>query len=184
MRLCTSLDKTLARLETITERLLLLTRNERQIVREDVYLWPLLEDVLLDMEDLAASKGVTMHLAGDTELAILGDSALLAIIFRNLIENAIYYNRQGGLVQIHLDQDRQDNTAVISIADTGIGIPPEEQPFVFSRFYRGRQARTYHPNGTGLGLPLVVHLVQLHGGTLHLTSTPDQGSIFTIRLPL
>ena len=177
-----TLEKTLGRLERLTESLLILAWNEQQAVREEVFLWPMLEDVLLDMEPLAKAQAIHLHLKGDPEVVIRGDNALLVVVFRNLIENAIRYNRAGGTVTIHLA--REPCWATITVEDTGIGIPEEEIAHIFDRFYRGQSARSLHQHGTGLGLALVAHIVHLHGGEIHVESTPSVGSTFTVRLPL
>ena len=178
----TTLEHALGRLERLTEGLLLLTRPEQQVAHDEVFLWPLLEDVLLDMEPLAKAHAIHVHLSGDPEVMIRGDNALLVVAFRNLIENAIRYNRSGGTVTVHLA--REPGWATITITDTGIGMSEEEITHIFERFYRGQAARALYRNGSGLGLALAAHIVQLHGGEIRGESTPGVGSTFTVRLPL
>ncbi len=176
------LEKTLSRLERLTENLLLLARAEQQVTFEEVFLWPLVEDVLSDMKPLAQLKDVRLQLDGNTDILVRGDSSLLSSAFRNLIDNAILYNRPGGSVKIHIASESK--WAITTIADTGIGIPQEDIASIFDRFYRGREARSLHRNGTGLGLALVDHIVHLHGGEIQVESTLDISSTFTVRLPL
>ncbi|MDQ7030782.1 MAG: HAMP domain-containing sensor histidine kinase [Ardenticatenia bacterium] len=89
LEMTATLEQVLGRLERLTEGLLLLTRHEQQVAHAEVFLWPLLEDVLLDMEPLAKARAIHVHLSGDPEVVIQGDYALLIVVFRNLIENAI-----------------------------------------------------------------------------------------------
>jgi len=177
-----TLESTLSRLERIIESLLILARNERHLVWEEVFLWPLLEDVLEDVVPLAKARAVRVHLNGDPEVAVRGDTGLLVVAFRNLVENAIRYNRDGGAVTVHLA--REPGWATITVADTGIGISEEDMAHMFDRFYRGQAARSLHHHGTGLGLALVAHIVRLHGGEIRVQSTPGVGSTFNVRLPL
>jgi len=178
----TTLEHALGRLERLTEGLLLLTHHEQQVAHDEVFLWPMLEDVLLDMEPLAKAQAIHVHLSGDPEVMTRGDNALLVVVFRNLIENAIRYNRSGGTVTVHLA--REPGWATITITDTGIGMSEEEITHIFERFYRGQAARALYRNGSGLGLALAAHVVQLHGGEIRGESTPGVGSTFTVRLPL
>jgi PAS domain S-box-containing protein len=102
-------------------------------------------------------------------------------VFRNLMSNAIKYTRPGGEIVVRLA--RSSHEAHLSISDTGIGIPPEDQLYVFDRFYRADQAALM-AHGTGLGLSICKELIELHGGRMELQSEPDKGSTFTIHLPL
>jgi signal transduction histidine kinase len=111
-----------------------------------------------------------------------GDSSLLAHVFSNLIENGIYYNHPGGEVIVTLEQ--KDVWAIVTVADTGIGIKTEQQPHIFERFYRADCSRAQHKGGAGLGLSIVSAIVQQHGGKVQVESTPGQGSTFTVLLPL
>ena len=106
---------------------------------------------------------------------------LLSRVFSNLVENAIRYNRAGGSVQVSTQYN--DTWATVTVADTGIGIPSEEQMHIFDRFYRVDRSRARHKGGAGLGLSIVSHIVQQHGGQLTVESVPDCGSTFTVMLP-
>ena len=99
----------------------------------------------------------------------------------NLIENAIKYNTAGGAIRINarIEQD----AARIIVADTGIGIPIEDQPRIFERFYRVDKARSRELGGTGLGLSIVKHVVEAHGGQISVESRPNEGATFTVILP-
>jgi two-component system phosphate regulon sensor histidine kinase PhoR len=115
-------------------------------------------------------------------IEIVADRSRLSTALSNLIDNAIYYNKRGG--QIRVVADLQGNTLKLSVADTGYGIPSEELPRIFERFYRVDKSRTRDSGGTGLGLSIVKHAVESQGGTISVTSRPGSGSTFTIRLPV
>ena len=100
----------------------------------------------------------------------------------NLCENAVKYNVPGGSVTVTTQSTGQN--AVITVADTGIGIAPEHQSRVFERFYRVDKSHSKASGGTGLGLSIVKHSVQYHNGTVALQSTPGKGTVFTVTLPL
>ena len=100
----------------------------------------------------------------------------------NLMENAVKYNRPGGRVTVTLA--REGEQAVLTVADTGIGIPPESQGRVFERFYRVDKGRSRAAGGTGLGLAIVKHIVALYNGQIHLASVVGSGTTITVRLPL
>ena len=177
-----TLERALTRLEQLVADLLLLAQEEREVVKEEVALGPLLEDVLLDLKPVAEEHQVTLHLNGETEMSVHGDVRLLACAFSNLIENGIRYNHLGGEVVVTIRRD--DAGAVVTVTDTGIGIPPEEHAHIFDRFYRVDRSRSRHKGDAGLGLSIVAHVVHLHGGTVQVESTPGAGSTFTVRLPL
>ena len=98
------------------------------------------------------------------------------------MENGIKYNEPGGRVDVTISP--AGGQAVITVADTGIGIPEEAQARVFERFYRVDKGRARKNGGTGLGLAIVKHIVRLYGGSLKLESEVGKGSVFTITLPL
>ena len=106
------------------------------------------------------------------------DPVRAAQIVANLLSNALKYTPEGGQVRIQASGDGP--WAVLAVADNGPGIPADELPHVFDRFYRGRTTR---PVGTGIGLTVVAELAAAHGGAAQVTSQPGQGSAFTVRLP-
>lgn len=111
---------------------------------------------------------------------IPGDRELLVIAFRNLIENAFKYTASDDQVEVRGTENGQ--MAVIEVADTGFGIAAEEQDLIFENLYRSQDARAIP--GSGLGLPLVQQIVQLHGGQIRVRSRPQAGTVFTVQLPL
>ncbi|MFE5671272.1 sensor histidine kinase [Agromyces sp. NPDC056523] len=150
-------------------------------------------DVLLDVDRVvaaavdqnrvvAAAKGVDVRVRAKSHAEVYGDEALLVVAVHNLVANAIAYSSEGGRVGVGV---RVDGDAVeISVADQGIGIATEELDRVFERFYRVDQARSRNTGGSGLGLSIVKHTVQNHGGDVRVWSRPGKGSTFTVRLPL
>ncbi|MCJ7680415.1 MAG: HAMP domain-containing histidine kinase, partial [Candidatus Aminicenantes bacterium] len=99
----------------------------------------------------------------------------------NLLSNAMKYS--GDSRDIELTLEKKEDQAVIHVADKGIGIDPHEQKKIFGKFYRVPSAENERTAGTGLGLSLVAHIVEAHGGRLHIESTKGQGSVFSIYLP-
>lgn len=118
----------------------------------------------------------------EPEVWIKGDPQQLALLVRNLVENAIQYTPAGGTVSV--DVKRAGAFATFRVADDGIGIPLESQGRVFERFYRVDRARSRDRGGTGLGLAIVKHVVELHGGSIDLHSELGEGSTFTTRFPM
>jgi two-component system phosphate regulon sensor histidine kinase PhoR len=119
--------------------------------------------------------------APDYPIIAKADEEGLRTILSNLIDNAIKYTPDGGTVSLRWFED--DAQVVIEVQDSGIGIPLDHQARVFERFYRVDKARSRELGGTGLGLSIVKHLSHAFGGSVQLSSEPDQGSVFTIRLP-
>jgi two-component system, OmpR family, sensor kinase len=114
-------------------------------------------------------------------LEITGDSERLAQVVTNLLTNAIQYNKPDGEVRVKLSNE--NNLAVLTIADTGRGISPEDLPRVFERFYRGDKSRTGAGNA-GLGLSICKAIIEAHGGTIEVSSEENIGTTFTMRLPV
>jgi len=103
------------------------------------------------------------------------------LVFTNLISNAIKFNREGGRVDVSLCNDSEDLT--VEVADTGIGIPAENLPFIFDEFYKIRNKETRNITGSGLGLSLAKRIVEAHSGSVQAVSEPGRGSTFTVVLP-
>jgi two-component system, OmpR family, sensor histidine kinase SenX3 len=131
---------------------------------------------------VAAAKGVDVAVRAKSRAEVYGDRALLVVALHNLISNAIAYSSEGGRVGVGVMVD--DDAVEISIADQGIGIAPDDLDRVFERFYRVDQARSRNTGGSGLGLSIVKHTVQNHGGDVRVWSRPGRGSTFTVRLPI
>ncbi|MFZ3207244.1 MAG: ATP-binding protein [Geobacteraceae bacterium] len=134
---------------------------------------------LLEMK--AGDKRITMELSGTRKAPpVLADSKRIEQVLINLIDNAIKYTPENGTITISAHEE--GDMLAIEVKDTGIGIPPNDLPRLFERFYRVDSARSREQGGTGLGLSIVKHIVQLHGGTVAVESTPGKGSIFSFTL--
>lgn len=177
-----TLKRALSRLQRLVDDLLLLATQELAFQKAAVAVEPILEEVLHDLKPLANERSVTLRLTGNEDLMVEGESSLLARVFHNLVENGIRYNRQGGEVTVNICDE--DKWTVVTVADTGSGIPPEEQSRIFDRFYRVDASRSRNGGGTGLGLSIAKHIVELHGGQLEVQSVVGIGSRFIVRLPL
>ena len=103
-------------------------------------------------------------------------------LFFNLLDNAIRYTPSGGIVSVSVE--REGDTAVVAISDSGIGIPEEHIPHIFERFYRVDKARSQAEGGAGLGLSICQHIAQSHGGRIKVESKLREGSTFSVFLPL
>ena len=114
--------------------------------------------------------------------SIMGDEPLLTRAIKNLLDNALVYTPEGGRVE--LSTQVRDDAMLIEVCDTGIGIAPEDQPFIYDLFYRVDGARSIETGGSGLGLYMTRKIVEMHGGSVEIDSAPDQGSKFRVRLPL
>lgn len=131
----------------------------------------------------AEKKSVRLGVrALEPEVRIVGDTEALNQIFDNLIDNAIKYTESGGRVDVTLS--RANGKVVFEVTDTGVGIPEEELPRIFERFYRVDKARSRELGGTGLGLSIVRHLVNALDGEVSVRSKLGSGSTFTVSLPL
>ncbi|RME77595.1 MAG: PAS domain-containing protein [Chloroflexi bacterium] len=164
---------TLSRLDTVHEA-------EWQTVN----LPELVGGVVEELRALAQARNLTLTWQASEELPVpvIPDQFERAV--RNLVDNAIKYTPAGGEIQVAVRQELADDQPRIRIEvrDTGIGIPPEHQQRIFDHFYRVDTSHT--TPGTGLGLSIVREIVNAHGGSLHVESTPGAGSVFTILLPL
>jgi len=152
---------------------------------EHIELRPLVEDVIALILPRAEEQSVTILNDVSPEIRVLADPTRLEQILNNLIDNGVKFNRPGGKVWISARRE-DEGWISISVRDTGVGIPPADQPRVFERFYRTEKSRSRDTGGSGLGLAIVKHLVQAHGGALRLESKPDAGSefIFTLKAPV
>ena len=112
---------------------------------------------------------------------ILGDERRITQVLDNLLSNAVKFSRDGGSVHVEVKGD--GSSASIAVADSGIGIPADEQGHVFSRFYRAKAASELAVPGTGLGLAITRALVDQHGGTIALESREGEGPRVTVTLP-
>lgn len=129
------------------------------------------------LADIAAAKDIEVALTGK-KVYIKSVRRLLTEIIFNLCDNAIKYNKNGGTVEVAISS--QENSASITVKDSGIGIPPEHQARIFERFYRVDKSRSKESGGTGLGLSIVKHAVQYLNGKIELQSSLGQGTVIQI----
>jgi two-component system, OmpR family, sensor histidine kinase SenX3 len=131
----------------------------------------------------ATARGITLDVAGESGISILGDEDLLVTALRNLLENAVAYSPDKTRVEV-TTRTADSWMAEVSVTDQGIGIPERDRERIFERFYRVDPARSRATGGTGLGLAIVKHVTQAHGGNVTVWSKEGGGSTFTLRLPL
>ncbi|MEX2549623.1 MAG: ATP-binding protein [Nitriliruptoraceae bacterium] len=150
--------------------------------RRPVDLVRLAQLAIADVVPRADDREVTVGLSSPDEAIVAGVPGDLEVIVKNLVENALQYNRPGGTIDVTIEP--RDGSQVVTVADTGIGIPQPEQSRIFERFYRVDTARSRETGGTGLGLSIVRHAVERHGGTISVASLLGEGTTFTVVLPV
>lgn len=181
-RFAAQLEREAARLSRIVSDLLDLSRLESgSALDESVALDAIVRDEGERFEEPAAEAGVGLSVRAGGIPRVRGSSRDLALLVRNLVDNAIRYTRPGGQVEVDLTAD--DGEVVLAIVDTGFGIPSRDLPRIFERFYRVDRARSRETGGTGLGLSIVKHVAENHGGRVVVTSELGQGTRFEVRLP-
>ena len=139
------------------------------------------ESTLRRLTPQAASRGIDLTLEKLADATVHADLMKIEQVIYNLTDNAIKYTPDGGSVSLEVSVS--DIGAYVRVRDTGIGIPPADQPHVFDRFFRVDKARSRSSGGTGLGLAIVKDIVTLHGGDITVESTEGQGTVFTLYLP-
>ncbi|HEY2384961.1 MAG TPA: ATP-binding protein [Terriglobia bacterium] len=178
-----TIERNARHLETLVSDLLTLARLEAEMPakREQFELKMLIDEQLATRtKTLQESK---IHPSVECEhVQVLADRSRLATALTNLIDNAIHYNKPGG--EIRISAEVQAEILRLAVSDTGNGIPSEELPRIFERFYRVDKARSRESGGTGLGLSIVKHAIESQGGSITVTSRLGAGSTFTIHLPV
>lgn len=171
------------RLSRITERLLSLSKLDSlpAPVAEPVSVNTVIERVLQNLELVAEEAGVALRYFPDDALFLLCTKDKLHQICYNLLENAIKYTPSGGFAQIAARM--QEKEILIEVTDNGLGIPPEDLPKIFNRFYRVDDARSREAGGTGLGLAIVRDTVRAYGGWVEARGNSPCGTVFTVGLP-
>lgn len=143
-----------------------------------------LADLVLEVLDAvgagAAARGLSVH-HRLTPGVVAGDPARLRQVVDNLIGNAVKYTRDGGTIEVRVETDGDE--VLLQVSDTGIGIPVEQMPFVFDRFYRASTATATEIPGTGLGLAICQAIVDAHGGTVTVRANQPSGTVFEVHLP-
>jgi signal transduction histidine kinase len=169
----------------IIEQLLVLARTDSgtdSIALDETDLNSLLRDVAEDFALLSRQKGLEIEVSLNGTSVVRGDTGLLRRLFMNLVDNAVRYTPEGG--KVSLESVARDHMAVVSIRDTGIGIPAGHLPNLFERFYRVDKARSRSEGGSGLGLAICKQIADLHGGQIQVESKEGEGSVFRVLIPL
>jgi two-component system, OmpR family, phosphate regulon sensor histidine kinase PhoR len=174
------------RLARLTDDLLKLARIEAGKLEVEFFPVQLLEQIERCAEITllkATRKQITLELNVPPGLpAVRGDASLLREVLQNLLDNAIQYTPEGGHIEVSATAGARE--AMITVADTGIGIPLADQERIFERFYRVDAARSREAGGTGLGLSIAKHIAEAHGGRLWVESEVSRGSRFSFSIPL
>jgi two-component system sensor histidine kinase SenX3 len=178
-----------ARLTDLVSQLIALSRLQSAdplLTAEDIRAGDLVNAVVHRFHILADQRGVTIVQTGDLDAVVRGDRDQLETALANLVHNAIAYSAEHARVTVSVRSVVREGVDAIELAvtDNGIGIAEADQERVFERFYRVDYARSRENGGTGLGLPIVRHIAQAHGGDVSLWSHVGRGSTFTIRIPV
>ena len=156
-----------------------LERKEEKI--QEVNLAEVASAAMVTVQPYAIQMDININIDVRSDVTIMADPDDMEIIFNNLISNAVKYNKIGGKAEVTIDSS--DNEAILIISDTGIGITKNDTENLFTEFVRIKNEKTRNISGSGLGLSIVKKVVELYHGTIKVDSTPDVGTVFTIRLP-
>lgn len=181
----TDIDKEIDRLSSVVGDLLTLVHidsHKLRLRREMMLFADTVRESAARLAPLAKKRGQTLRVDVGDNCEMFADPGKLAQVCYNIIENAIKYTPDGGTITVTLRRMGRD--AVLDISDTGVGIPPEDLPHVFDRFYRVDKARSRDTGGTGLGLSIVQQIVRLHAGSVTVASERGKGTTFTVQLPV
>jgi signal transduction histidine kinase len=185
LRFLSIIERNADRLLRLIDDLLMLNRLEAgglPLELTEVSLPDLAAEAVKNAVPLAAKSRVSVHLDAGQGPPVPGDPRRLGQVLDNLIGNAVKFSHVGGLVRVRARHQR--GTWRIDVQDTGIGIPPDEAAVLFGPFVRGSNARIAGLPGTGLGLAIVKSLVEMHGGSVKVDSVLDEGTTFSVFLPV
>ena len=171
----------------LIEDLLFLARTDKEIIvptraKTKISLSMMLQNLFILLEPVAQNKKISLKSQLKENIFVFGEQSKLSRLFSNLIHNAIQYTPEGGTVSIELS--KQNRSAIVSVKDTGIGIPEDQLPYVFDRFWRADKARSRREGGTGLGLAIAKAIATSHNGKISVSSKANSGSCFQVRIPL
>ena len=173
------------RMSRIVESLLTISRldaGETKLDRLPLDLAELVNSTSSEMRILAQEKSITLKTFTENSIWVRGDRTRLQQVVVNLIDNAIKYTPEGGLVEVRVED--RGGTAILEVEDNGIGIPAQAIPHIFERFYRVDKARSRASGGAGLGLSIVKAICAAHGGEIRVSREKERGSCFRVELPL
>ena len=148
-----------------------------EIPREDIDLMAVVKEVIETLQTAAQKRGISIRISGD-HCHIQGVRSMIYEIVQNLCDNAVKYNVENGSVDVAVK--RSGKRTVLTVKDTGIGIPAEHQPRIFERFYRVDKSHSKETGGTGLGMAIVKHAAQYHNARINLKSAPGIGTTITV----
>lgn len=171
------------RMKSLIDCLLMLARcdsGNSALKPSELDLEPVAKECLELMRPLAEERHIRLE-AKTAPICVHGDRDRVSQVLTNLLSNAIRYNHDGG--QVHVGVAAENGAAVLTVTDTGVGIPPEALPHIFDRFYRVDEARSRSEGGSGLGLAICKTIVESHGGTITARSEPQGGTTIEVRLP-
>ena len=174
----------LARLNKLVEDLLLLTRADEGKIRlahEPVNMAELFSSLREDARTLGAAKAQHVTVEARDCGTVLGDRGRLYQLFLNLVDNAVKYSPSGATVRVSCE--RRDGALLVTVQDNGPGIPPNDLPHIFDRFYRVDKSRSRELGGSGLGLSICKWIAEAHGGHIEIKSTPGEGTRVEVLLP-
>ncbi|HTP13794.1 MAG TPA: ATP-binding protein [Bacteroidota bacterium] len=180
-----SIHDELVRLSSIVDSLMTLVNSDsgRLVFNlEPVSLSPMIKELSEDARLLAKPKNISVRLGRCEDVTVSGDATRLKQLFLNLIDNAVKYTPARGKIALSLE--RSDGSALISIRDSGIGIPRKFQAKVFERFYRVERAHGTSVQGSGLGLSIAKWIAEVHHGSIEVKSRENKGSTFIVRIPV
>ncbi len=179
------INKEIDRLNLIIGDLLTLVSMDAKnmrLNRENFSLAQIVKDNAHRLTPMAVQRKQELQLQLSDSCDMYADCAKLTQVVYNLMENAIKYTQEGGVVRVRLVRSGKD--AILKVTDNGPGIPKEDQPHIFDRFYRVDKARSRDTGGTGLGLSIVHQMVLMHGGSVSVESEEGHGATFTVELPI
>jgi signal transduction histidine kinase len=147
----------------------------------ECYSQQMLINIITPLQIQLSAQGCNLTIDGEIpDVLIKADIMRLEQVIANIIQNAVKYTKLGKII---FKAVIEDNCLLISIKDNGMGIPPEEIPFIFERFYRGEHAKNSKVDGSGLGLSICKYIVEQHGGNIFVESAVDKGSTFYFTIP-
>ena len=162
-------------------RLSRLDEGAQDLKREDTDLLEIAKTAVNSLTAKAEKAEVSLEISGESAV-INGIPQLLSAVATNLCDNAIKYNRKGGKVLVTVE--KSGDYAVLTVKDSGIGIPPEHISRIFERFYRVDKSRSKEAGGTGLGLSIVKHAAKLHNAEINVDSKVGEGTEISVKFPL
>lgn len=184
----TDMKDEVGRMSRLVGALLTLARADSgvlQVIHGSFDLRPEAERLIRTLQTVAAKAGITLELQGPPSFPLFADKERIVQLLSILLDNGIKYTPAQGKVSLELSYtgSGKERQACLTVRDTGVGIPPEEQSRIFDRFYRVDKERSRAMGGTGLGLAIARWIVDAHGGKIRLESAVGKGSVFTVILP-